>query len=204
MNPVEPPFTDTNSIDQVGGHAGLTLPPIQSLLRLADAALVTRVPNAHETRTSVSATVGSKPRKNPPRLNKVRPGRVLRQTPQLSEVQNIAKSMTLQEVQTLKRHFVEERKALKKMHGTKMREIASMHLYEDKHHHDHSNFAKWIQGKHGRNGRGGTNLLLLLLWTKLCSPIVYLRLHDSVSLFNKNREESSSMPNLPDFETCSL
>jgi hypothetical protein len=186
-----------NSLDQVGGHTGITLPPIQSLLRLADAALVTRVPDAHKARTSVSSSVGSKPRKNPPR-------RVLRQTPQLSEVQNIAKRMTLQEVQTLKRHFVEERKSLKKMHGTKMREIASLHLYEDKRHHDHSNFAKWIQGKHGRNGRGGTNLLLLLLWTKLCSPIVYLRLHDSVSLFNKNREESSSMPNLPDFETCSL
>lgn len=93
--------------------------------------------------------------------------KALRKNPELEWAQVKARMLSLEEIRKLKHFFTMKQKTVNKMSGMKMTDISSHYIFQHGSKHDHSNFAKWLKNNRGRNGRGGTNLLLLLIWFRL-------------------------------------
>eukprot|EP01102_Stenamoeba_stenopodia_P001555 TRINITY_DN1135_c0_g3_i1.p2 TRINITY_DN1135_c0_g3~~TRINITY_DN1135_c0_g3_i1.p2 ORF type:complete len:296 (-),score=83.56 TRINITY_DN1135_c0_g3_i1:1414-2301(-) len=93
--------------------------------------------------------------------------KALRKSPELEWAQQKARVLSIEEIRKLKLVFMEKQKTMNKMSGMKMTDISSHYIFQHGNKHDHSNFAKWLKNNRGRNGRGGTNLLLLLIWFRL-------------------------------------
>lgn len=91
-----------------------------------------------------------------------------RETPETEWAMTVSKDLPMETIRKLKSLYRDRKKEMKKARGLKLTDISSQIIFQDHSKHDHSNFAKWINDKQGRRGRGGINLVILLVWIRLC------------------------------------
>jgi len=91
-----------------------------------------------------------------------------KETPETEWAMTVSRDLPMETIRKLKGLYRDRKKEMKKSRGLKLTDISSQIIFQDRSKHDHSNFAKWINDKQGRRGRGGINLVILLVWVRLC------------------------------------
>jgi len=132
---------------------------------------------------------GSKLKKKPCLKKKA-----LRKNPELEWAQSKARMLSLEEIRKLKLFFTIKQKTANKMSGMKMTDISSHYIFQHGSKHDHSNFAKWLKNNRGRNGRGGTNLLLLLIWFRLSYGDDLQKAFQNIETIPAEEQTSTALP----------
>ncbi len=140
---------------------------------------------------------------------RIRPDPELRKnSPELTWVMEVSKKLSLQHIQTLKSYYSEKSKEYKKKSHVCLSQLSNHYIYHQKEKkHDHSNFAKWIHNKPGRKGRGGINILVLLIWCVFNDDYTHIPIDlIGVSKINPSKtvvpQTAIPTPN-KDIETCS-
>lgn len=76
------------------------------------------------------------------------------------------------DIETYKNIYIERKREFSKI--IHLVDVSRKYFYSGGKEHCHSNFAKWIRSKKGRNGIGNINLLILIVYLKIVDENVLI------------------------------